>query len=43
MKKKRQPTFTSDDVRRADSGLLSEIDKKLDLADHMDTPEMNDN
>lgn len=36
-------TFTSEDVRRADSGLLSEIDKKLDLADHMDTPEMNDN
>ena len=34
---------TSDDVRRADSGLLSEIDKKLDLADHMDTPGMNDN
>lgn len=34
---------TSDDVRRADSGLLSEIDKKLNLADHMDTPEMNDN
>ena len=34
---------TSDDVRRADSGLLSEIDKKLDLADHMDIPEMNDN
>jgi len=34
---------TSDDVRRADSGLLSEIDKKLDLADHMDTPGLNDN
>lgn len=36
-------TVTSDDVRSADSGLLSEIDKKLDLADHMDIPEMNDN
>ena len=34
---------TSDDVRRADSGLLSDIDKKLDLADHMDTPGLNDN
>ena len=36
-------TVTSDDVRNADSGLLSEIDKKLDLADHMDTPFLNDN
>ena len=36
-------TVTSEDVRRADSGLLSEIDKKLGLADHMDTPGMNDN
>uniref|UniRef100_A0A6C0CD98 YubB ferredoxin-like domain-containing protein n=1 Tax=viral metagenome TaxID=1070528 RepID=A0A6C0CD98_9ZZZZ len=36
-------TVTSDDVRNADSGLLSEIDKKLDLAYHMDTPFLNDN